>query len=215
MQYFTINKESSAEFEEKKSVFIGQIKRVFSEEEAKAFLDSVRKKHREARHNVYAYALGPNKEIQRYSDDGEPQGTGGVPILETIKKSNITDVMIIVTRYFGGILLGTGGLSRAYGKSASLAIKEAGIIERVKGFELEIAISYDFLGKVQHMCNEKGYNVVNTEYTDKVAIKLYCESNLLEAIKKEIAECTFGSADIRVLEETYFYKMEDKLILAS
>ncbi len=116
MKYITVKQEAIDEFKEKKSLFIGYIKRIEEEEEAKAFIEHIKSKHKDATHNVYAYIVGKNFEIQRYSDDGEPQGTAGVPILEVIKKIGITDCVIVVTRYFGGTLLGTGGLIRAYTK---------------------------------------------------------------------------------------------------
>ena len=176
MSYFTIRDESKAEFKEKKSIFIGQVKRVENEDEAKEFIQKIKNENKEARHNVYAYIIGENKMIQRYSDDGEPHGTGGIPMLEVLKKSEITDVVVVVTRYFGGILLGTGGLARAYSKGASLAIKEAGVVEKVKGVSLKIIVEYDLLGKLQHVCTHEGNNhIENIEYTDKVKIEILCE----------------------------------------
>ncbi len=136
MSYFTVKGSATSEFQEKKSTFIGYIKRVNTEEEAKNFVNEIKSMHKEATHNVYAYIVGENKGIQRYSDDGEPQGTAGIPVLEVIKKNDLTDVAVVVTRYFGGILLGGGGLIRAYSKGASSAIEEAGVVEKVKGLKL-------------------------------------------------------------------------------
>ncbi|MCJ7690580.1 MAG: YigZ family protein, partial [Clostridiaceae bacterium] len=182
MSYFTIKDEATAEFKEKKSVFIGHGKRVENEDEAKEFVQEVKNRHKQARHNVYAYIIGENRNIQRYSDDGEPQGTGGIPMLEVLKKNDITDVAIVVTRYFGGILLGTGGLARAYSKGASLAIKEAGIVEKVKGVCIQIVIQYDLLGKMQHLCAESNFHIEHIDYTDAVKIKIYCEFSNLEGL---------------------------------
>jgi uncharacterized YigZ family protein len=211
MSYFTIKDEAMAEFVEKKSTFIGHAKRIESEDEAKEFIQKVKSMHKEARHNVYAYMIGENRGIQRYSDDGEPQGTGGIPMLEILKKNNITDVVVVVTRYFGGILLGTGGLARAYSKGASLAIKEAGIVEKVKGISLEAVIEYDLLGKLQYLCTQENIHIENIEYTDKVKIKILCEFSNLERLKSQIISVTSGKALLEEDEMKMYFKMENRL----
>ena len=211
MSYFTIKDESKAEFEEKKSIFIGHAKRVESEDEAKVYIHSVKSRHKEARHNVYAYIIGESKGIQRYSDDGEPQGTGGIPMLEVLKKSDITDVVVVVTRYFGGILLGTGGLARAYSKGASLAIKEAGIVEKVKGISLEIVIEYDLLGKVQYICAQEKFYIEHIEYTEKVKIKILCQFSYLEKLKSKITEVTSGKVKFEEDDIKLYFKLDDRL----
>ena len=211
MSYFTIKDESIAEFKEKKSIFIGHGKRVESEDAAKEFIQDVKSEHKQARHNVYAYIIGENREVQRYSDDGEPHGTGGIPMLEVLKKSDITDVVVVVTRYFGGILLGTGGLARAYSKGASLAIKEGGVVEKVKGASLEIVIEYDLLGKLQHVCAKENTHIENIEYTDKVKIKILCQFSNLEKLKLQITEVTSGKALFEEDEMKIYFKLEDRL----
>ena len=211
MSYFTIKEESIAEFKEKKSIFIGHGKRVESEDEAKEFVSYVKSKHKQARHNVYAYIIGENREVQRYSDDGEPKGTGGIPMLEVLKKSDITDVAVVVTRYFGGILLGTGGLARAYSKGASLAIKEGGVVEKVNGCLLEILIEYDLLGKLQHICDQENFHIENIEYTDKVKIQILCESSNLEKLKSQMTEVTSGKAIFSEAEMKMYFKLEHRL----
>jgi uncharacterized YigZ family protein len=211
MSYFTIKDESIAEFVEKKSTFIGHGKRIESEEEAKEFIQKIKEMHKEARHNVYAYMIGENREIQRYSDDGEPQGTGGIPMLEVLKKNNITDVIVVVTRYFGGILLGTGGLARAYSKGTSLAIKEAGIVEKVNGICLEMVIEYDLLGKLQYLCAQENIHIEDVEYTDKVKIKILCEFSNLEKLKSQITGVTSGKALFEEDEMKMYFKLENRL----
>ena len=211
MSYFTIKDESIAEFKEKKSIFIGHGKRVESEEEAKEFISDVKSKHKQARHNVYAYIIGENREVQRYSDDGEPQGTGGIPMLEVLKKSDITDVAIVVTRYFGGILLGTGGLARAYSKGASLAIKEGMVVEKVKGILVEIIIEYDLLGKLQHVCAKENFHIDHVEYTDKVKIEIICQFSNLERLKSQIIEVTSGKALFEEGNIKMYFKLEHRL----
>ncbi|MBU3111323.1 YigZ family protein [Clostridium lacusfryxellense] len=211
MSYFTIKDESIAEFKEKKSIFIGHGKRVESEDEAKEFISLVKSKHKQARHNVYAYIIGANREVQRYSDDGEPQGTGGIPMLEVLKKSDITDVAVVVTRYFGGILLGTGGLARAYSKGASLAIKEAGIVEKVEGILIEIIIEYDLLGKLQHVCAKENFYIEDVEYTEKVRIKILCEFSKLQKLKSQVTEITSGKALFEEADIKMYFKLEYRL----
>lgn len=211
MGYFTIKDEVSAQFEEKKSVFIGHIKRIYNEDEAKEFINKIKSEHREARHNVYAYVIGENMGIQRYSDDGEPQGTGGIPVLEVIKKNEITDVVVVVTRYFGGILLGKGGLVRAYSKGAALAVSEGGIVEKVKGLIIDIIIDYDMLGKVQYLFEQNLWHTENTDYTDKVKITMYCPKDIVEVLQSNTVETTNGKCEIIIGDEDYYFKLENRL----
>lgn len=180
MSYITIRNFGEDRFEEKKSEFIGYAKRVESEEEAKAFVSEIKNMHKQARHNCWAYVIGENMNIQRYSDDGEPQGTAGIPILEVMKKSGITDCAVVVTRYFGGVLLGTGGLTRAYTKGASISIKSAGIVEKVVGLKLTLEMDYDLFGKVQYICAQNLWHIEETEYTDKVIVHILAEKDIIE-----------------------------------
>lgn len=215
MSYFTVRNEAVAEFEEKKSVFIGHVKRVHTEEEAKEFINKVKGQHKEARHNVYAYAIGVNKGIQRYSDDGEPQGTGGIPVLEVLKKSDLTDIVVVVTRYFGGVLLGAGGLARAYSKGASLAIGESGVVEKVLGVPLRITIDYELLGKIQYVCSTNQWHIEDTVYTDKVEILMYCESTMIKQISDTLTENTNGKLVISEGDEEYFFKQDNRLYVVN
>lgn len=211
MSYVTIRDYGEDSFEEKKSEFIGFAKRVESEEEARDFVDEIKVKHKQARHNCFAYIIGENMGIQRYSDDGEPQGTAGIPILEVIKKSGLTDCAIVVTRYFGGVLLGTGGLTRAYKKGANIAVKAAGIIEKVKGIKITIEIDYDLLGKVQYLCTKNLWYLENTRYEDKVKFDILAEFETVGTIEKEIINITKGTAKIIRSEEGSYFKEEDRL----
>jgi len=212
MSYKTVGKTVETEFIEKKSVFIGLASRVFSEEEAKEFIGAVKAKYKDARHHVYAYTIGEEMNIQRYSDDGEPQGTGGIPILEVIKKNELRNVCVVVIRYFGGILLGAGGLTRAYVKGASEAISGAGIIERVAGFQMDMIIDYDHLGKIQHHLKEKNIEIITVDYTDKVKVTIYLESHQAEKISGEIMNMTSGNVIIGMEQEELFYKDGDRLL---
>lgn len=211
MSYVTVRNFGEDSFEEKKSEFIGYAKRVESDEEAREFINEIKSKHKQARHNCFAYVIGENMGIQRYSDDGEPQGTAGLPILDVMKKSNITDCVIVVTRYFGGILLGTGGLTRAYTKGASIALKAAGIVEKVEGRKLTLTFDYDMLGKVQYLCAQKLWHIEDTVYEDKVKIYILADSKDVETIEKEMIETSNGKIDIKKDEEKIYFKEENRL----
>lgn len=211
MPYITIRDFGEDRFEEKKSEFIGYAKRVESEEEAKEFINEIKSMHKQATHNCWAYVIGEKMNIQRYSDDGEPQGTAGIPILEVMKKSNVTDCAIVVTRYFGGILLGAGGLTRAYTKGASIAIKSAGIVEKVNGLKLSFELDYDLFGKVQYICGQNSWHIEDTEYTDKVIVHILCEENISDSIESEIIESTNGKVISRRSEEGIYFKEGNRL----
>lgn len=211
MAYITIRSFGEDSFEEKKSEFIGYAKRVESEEEAKAFVAEIKDKHKQARHNCWAYVIGENMGLQRYSDDGEPQGTAGIPILEVMKKSGITDCAIVVTRYFGGVLLGAGGLTRAYTKGASIALKAGGVVEKVKGGKVSIVIEYDMLGKVQYLCGQNNWHIEDTEYSDKVIVHILAEDCVKELIEKEVINSTNGKAEISFSDEDIYFKEENRL----
>jgi len=211
MSYITIKNFGEDRFEEKKSEFIGYAKRVENEEEAKAFIIEIKNMHKQARHNCSAYLIGKNMNIQRYSDDGEPQGTAGIPILEVMKKSRITDCAVVVTRYFGGILLGTGGLTRAYTKGASIAIKAAGVVEKVEGLKLSFEIEYDLFGKVQHICGQNSWHIEETEYTDKVIVNILAEKTIFEDVENEIVEITNGKVIMHESEDGIYFKEGHRL----
>jgi len=201
-----VKRSATSEFQEKKSTFIGYIKRVNTEEEARDFVNEIKSMHKEATHNVYAYVVGENRGIQRYSDDGEPQGTAGIPVLEVIKKNDLTDVVVVVTRYFGGILLGGGGLIRAYSKGASTAIEEAGIVEKVKGLKLRFTLDYDLIGKIQYLCGTKNWHIEDTIYTDKVELLLFAETENKKIVIAAFVEATNGKVTIFEEDEEYLFK---------
>ena len=211
MSYITIRDFGEDRFEEKKSEFIGYAKRVESEEEAKEFINEIKSMHKQATHNCSAYVIGEKMNIQRYSDDGEPQGTAGIPILEVMKKSNVTDCAIVVTRYFGGILLGAGGLTRAYTKGASIAIKSAGIVEKVNGLKLSFELDYELFGKVQYICGQNSWHIEDTEYTDKVVVHILCEESISDTIESEIIESTNGKVISLRSEEGIYFKEGNRL----
>jgi len=211
MAYITIREYGEDRFVEKKSEFIGYAKRVESEEEAKAFVLEIKTMHKQATHNCWAYIIGSNKGIQRYSDDGEPQGTAGIPILEVMKKSDITDCAVVVTRYFGGVLLGAGGLTRAYTKGASVALKAGGVVEKVNGVKVILNLEYDMIGKVQYFCGQNNWHIDDTEYTDKVIVSILAEMEVADKIEKEAIEASNGKIIVSKSEKDIYFKEENRL----
>ena len=179
-------------FIEKKSKFISYVQPVYSEEEALQFLSTIRKKHYDATHNCYAYILGEAMNIQRSSDDGEPSGTAGVPILEVLKKEEITNSIVIVTRYFGGIMLGAGGLIRAYTEGAARGIKAAGTAI-VQPFAVhQLKLDYSLLSKLQYEISRKEYIIENIEYRENVIMRVLTALELKEAFIEDVAQWTNG-----------------------
>ena len=171
--YKTLHKFGVDEYIVEKSTFIGYAKPIKTEEEAIEFINEIKKKHKDATHNVWAYTIGENMNIQRYSDDGEPQGTAGIPTLEVIKKEDLRDVVVVVTRYFGGIKLGAGGLVRAYTKGAKVGIEAGIVIEKVKYSEVKIKIEYTQLGRIQNEIMNLGFKVKDTIYSEDVELIVY------------------------------------------
>ncbi|MBQ2678898.1 MAG: YigZ family protein [Firmicutes bacterium] len=200
-KYRTITQNAQAEFVEKKSRFIAYVRKVSTEEEARAFIDEIKKKHWDATHNVFAYQVGENGEIQRFSDDGEPQGTAGMPVLNVLKGGDIRNTAIVVTRYFGGILLGTGGLVRAYGKAASLGIEAAGISEMVLMHEYEITADYSLFGKIEYYIQTEGFMIKGIEYTDKVRARVLMEPEFESGFLKKMSEVSSGQDIVKMIGE--------------
>lgn len=196
-----------------KSTFIGYAKPIKTEEEAIEFINEIKKKHKDARHNVWAYTVGKSMNIQRYSDDGEPQGTAGIPTLEVIKKEDLRDVVVVVTRYFGGIKLGAGGLVRAYTKGAKIGLEAAKIIEKIMYQEVKIKIDYNQLGKVQNEIMNMGYFIKDTIYEDNVEIIVYSRKNEIEGIVEKINDITSATANIVLGEEFYLSEKDGQIIL--
>ena len=192
MNYFTISANAKDSFIEKRSEFIGYIAPVKTNDEAVAFINSIKAEHRKAKHNVYAYILREDN-ISRYSDDGEPQGTAGVPVLDVLKKRGLTDVCVVVTRYFGGILLGGGGLVRAYSHAASLACDAANIMNMCMCHRLKITADYGMYGKISYLLPNYETITVNSDFGSDVTLEILVLSEKLDALKKELIEVTNGS----------------------
>lgn len=201
--YKTVEFESKDEFVEQRSRFIGYVKPVQSEEQALEFINEKRQKHWDATHNVYAYVLREGK-IQRYSDDGEPHGTAGVPVLDVILKSGVTDAVVVVTRYFGGILLGAGGLVRAYTKGAKIALAAGNIIEMELCFSARLKCDYGLYGKISGLIPSNGGVIDNTEFTDCVEIEYHINESGLNSFRKQLADSTCGKVETEVTGEKFF-----------
>ena len=203
-QYITVEREAVAEIIEKKSRFIATVKKVQDEEDAANFLENIRKIYWDASHNVYAYCIRGDMPIYKCSDDGEPSGTAGIPVLEVIKKEKVEDVIIIVTRYFGGTKLGKGGLVRAYSKCAKEGIVMAGIEKRILSVRYMLKIDYTLLGKLQSIATNNGHNITNVEYTDEIVLEIVVAVKNLLAFNQEIQEITSGQIDIKEIDRGYY-----------
>lgn len=201
--YNTVRGYGTGEIVEKKSRFIAQVFPVSSEDEVSASIESIKKQYWDARHHCWAYVIGRNPGTERMSDDGEPAGTAGKPILEVIRGRGLTDVLVVVTRYFGGTLLGTGGLVRAYTSAAVEGLAHAEILRKVPGLRLKIRIDYTGLGKIQYLLAKRDINVLDTVYTDHVEIMAEVTVQDVESLKKEITEGTSGKAVIEKAGECW------------
>lgn len=202
MNYFTVSQPASDSFIEKKSEFIGYIAPVKTNDEAVEFINKIKSMHRKARHNVYAYILR-NDNITRYSDDGEPQGTAGVPVLDVLQKRGLTDVCVVVTRYFGGILLGGGGLVRAYSHTASLACDAAHIMDMRLCHRLKITTDYNMYGKISYILPNFDTITINSDFGSSIELEILVMNSRLSALLKELTEITNGSAEVTDCGELY------------
>jgi uncharacterized YigZ family protein len=201
--YNTILSSGTDEIVEKKSRFIGYAEPVESEEQAYAFIEKIKKQHYDARHNCFAFAIGKENTIYRFSDDGEPQGTAGKPILEVITGKEAVNICIVVTRYFGGTLLGTGGLVRAYTEAAKLCLEAAGLTTMTKMKCLDIRTNYNDSGKVQYILNSNNINITDTEYTSDVLFHAMVPVDMTGYIEKQITEATSARAKIEAVGEEF------------
>ncbi|HEY4432006.1 MULTISPECIES: YigZ family protein [Paenibacillus] len=203
-QYRTVRSSGSKEVVIRKSRFIGHVMPVENEEEALLFIEDIKKKHRDATHNCSAYVIGERDEIQRQSDDGEPSGTAGKPILEVIRNQGVKNVAIVVTRYFGGIMLGAGGLIRAYTDGAVLALEAGEVITRVLRREVFVEIDYTWLGKVENELRGRGIQTGETLFTDKVTLLCLPRNDEGDAFMAWITDLTQGQALVTEGRRIYY-----------
>ena len=202
MDYSTVNGVARAEFTEKKSEFIGYIAHAAEEEEAAAIINKIRAENRKATHNVYAYILRSGC-TSRYSDDGEPQGTAGVPVLEVLKKEGLTDICCVVTRYFGGILLGGGGLVRAYSHAAKIAVDASQRMIMCEAERICIKTDYNLYGKISYILPEFEVKIINENFSENVSLDIIVKIASADMLCKKITDVTNGKAEIVIVNKTF------------
>ena len=202
------------EFEivEKKSRFIATVKPIESEEDAIAFIEQLKKKNWNATHNCYAYVLGQKNEIQRFSDDGEPQGTAGKPILDVLLGEEVHNVAVVVTRYFGGTLLGTGGLVRAYSKSAKAGLEHSTILTKQLGKKLLLTMDYNNVGKLQYILAQMQIDTIDSVYKEDVLLYVVVPVDKLDTLVKKVMEATSATATMEELQTVYYATLDGKII---
>ena len=211
-RYKTVYRGKEGEIIEKKSRFIATVRLVETEEEALAFIEEMKKKYWNATHNCFAYVIGERRECVRCSDDGEPSGTAGRPMLDVILGEDIYNIAVIVTRYFGGVLLGTGGLVRAYSKAVQEGLSESLLIEKKKGISLKVTTDYTGIGKIQYIAGERQISILDSQQTDKVVLKLLVPNSETDAVQKAITEGTNGRAVMEKEKELYFAKVNGDVL---
>ena len=203
-QYKTVYEGGTGEIVEKKSRFIATVRPVQTEEAALAFIEEMRKKYWDARHNCSAYILGERQEVMRCSDDGEPSHTAGKPMLDVLAGAGLTDTAVVVTRYFGGTLLGTGGLVRAYSAAVQEGLKNSRVITKCWGTMLEIGTDYNGIGKLQYLFGQRQIPLMDSEYTDKVRFTVLVPASKVQEITKAVTEITGGQAVIKEKKNLYY-----------
>lgn len=202
-EYSTVLSVSNAEIEEKRSRFIASVSPASTEQEALDFIQSLKTKYWDASHNVYAYYIGGDNIIQRFSDDGEPSGTAGMPALEVIKRMELQDLVVVVTRYFGGTLLGAAGLIRAYSKSAARGIEASDIVKRKLCKELTVTVEYTLFGKLQSQIISSGFTIKDTVYSQDVEIIVFVPVDEVDIFIEMVIDASFGAALIETGEASY------------
>lgn len=200
--YYTIEKQATGELTEKRSRFIATVLPVETQEQAMQYIDALRSKYWDARHNVYAYTL-LDGQVKRYSDDGEPQGTAGVPVLNVLEKMQLQNTLVVVTRYFGGILLGTGGLVRAYSQTAKIGVEQAGVVLRCLCNEIKITCDYNLLGKIQKFIEKNNIKLKEITYSDSVAVYVHHKMEETDKLIAQIVELTDASAKTEIVGQAY------------
>lgn len=211
--YKILYEGGEAEIEVKKSRFIATTRPVKSEEEAVAFIAEIKKKYWDARHNCSAFTIGKNHELTRCSDDGEPAQTAGRPMLDVLLGEDVHNMCVIVTRYFGGTLLGTGGLVRAYSGAVKEGLEMSEIVEKYRAFEMTVGTDYTGVGKIQYILGQDGITILDSIYTDKVEFKLLVPVAQYDGLAKKITEGTSGGAKIEKGDEIWYGLLNKEVIL--
>ncbi|MBQ8640463.1 MAG: YigZ family protein [Lachnospiraceae bacterium] len=211
--YRTVYEGKQGEIEEKKSRFIASVAHVETEEEAVSFIEATRKRYYDARHNCYAYCLGKKGDQMRCSDDGEPSQTAGKPMLDVIVGQQLCDTVVVVTRYFGGTLLGTGGLVRAYTAATQEGLRNSVIIEKKLADQLWVTVDYNGIGKLLYLIGQKGYTQLDSDYGEQVTLVILVPVQESERFQNELVECFSGKAGISVEGQIWYAKIEKELVL--
>lgn len=201
-EYKTVEKEANDFFIEKKSKFIGYAKPVKTQEEAVEFISEIKSKHWDATHNVYAYVLCENN-IQRYSDDGEPSGTAGVPVLDVMLKESLVDVCVVATRYFGGTLLGAGGLVRAYSHTSKIALEAAGIITMAQCSIMSAEVDYSFYDRLNILLSDFSAVILDTSFSDKVCVEFSVKENTVDLLNAKLIDVSNGKYALKFLRSEF------------
>ena len=210
-EYITITQNETAEITEKKSKFIADLYYVENAEQVEEKIIEIKKKYYDARHHCIAYRyVQGNQVIEKSSDDGEPSGTAGAPMLNILQKNNLCNILVIVTRYFGGILLGTGGLVRAYSEATQKAIEQSKLVTKIKGIEAEVKLDYSNLESFKYFCRNNNVKIVNVEYLEDVVLKIEMENNVKNIILNKIETKTLNIKKIEVLREKFINKTVEK-----
>lgn len=211
-QYKTVYEGGTGEIVEKKSRFIANVRPVETEEEALGFIEEMKKKYWDARHNCSAYILGERQEQMRCSDDGEPSQTAGKPMMDVLDGAGLTNTAVVVTRYFGGTLLGTGGLVRAYSAAVQEGLKNSRIITKYWGTELLVGTDYNGIGKLQYLFGQRQIPILDAEYTDQVQFTVLVPVSRVQEIRKAVTEATSGQASMEEIRDLYFAEVDGEYV---
>ncbi len=211
--YRTVYRGGTGEVIEKKSRFIADIRLVETEEEAFAFIEEKKKQYWDARHHCYAYVIGDREQTVRASDDGEPSGTAGRPMLNVLQGEGLRNIAAVVTRYFGGTLLGTGGLVRAYSQAVQEGLKESILIDKKLGSVLRIETDYVGLGKIQYLMGQRGIPLLSSEYTESVVLEAMVPVSEEKAFQAELVDGTSGAVKIEKTDTCYYAELEGEILM--
>ena len=212
-QFRTVYRGGTGEIVEKKSRFIATVRLVESEEEALSCLEALRKKYWDARHNCFVYIIGENQETVRCSDDGEPSGTAGRPMLDVVQGAGLRNVLVVVTRYFGGTLLGTGGLVRAYTAAAKAGVEASEVIEKIPAVQFLVKVTYNQIGTLLYLLGQRGYSQLDSEYAEDVSVRFLVPLTERASMEKQLLESFQGSAKTEIEDYGYYAKNGKELLL--
>ena len=212
-QFRTVYRGGTGEIVEKKSRFIATVRLVESEEEALSCLEALRKKYWDARHNCFVYIIGENQETVRCSDDGEPSGTAGRPMLDVVQGAGLRNVLVVVTRYFGGTLLGTGGLVRAYTAAAKAGVEASEVIEKIPAVQFLVKVTYNQIGTLLYLLGQRGYSQLESEYAEDVSVRFLVPLTERTSMEKQLLESFQGSAKTEIEDYGYYAKNGKELLL--